>query len=51
MVRTFVTQSRMASLIASLSVRDPESTPRTSAPSSRMRFTFGAWRAMSSVPM
>ena len=51
MVRTFVTQSRMASLIASFSVREPASTGRTSAPSSRMRRTLGAWRAMSSVPM
>ena len=32
-----VTQSRMASLIASFSVFDPELTPRTSAPNSRMR--------------
>ena len=40
-MRTFVTQSRIASLIASLSVRVPESTPRTSAPRSRMRYTFG----------
>ena len=29
----------------------PESTRQTSAPSSRMRNTFSAWRAMSSVPM
>ena len=36
-VRTLVTQSRMASLIASLRVFDPELTPRTSAPSRRMR--------------
>ncbi len=50
-MRTFVTQSRIASLIASLSVRVPESTPRTSAPRRRIRATFGDWRAMSSVPM
>ena len=36
-MRTLVTQSRMASLIASLSVFEPELTPRTSAPSRRMR--------------
>ena len=51
MSRTFVTQSRIASLIASLSVRLPEPTPTTSAPSSRMRKTFGSWRRMSSSPM
>ena len=50
-IAELVTQSRIASLIASLSVREPVSTPRTSAPSSRMRNTFGLWRAMSSVPM
>jgi hypothetical protein len=50
-LRTLVTQSRIASLIASFSVREPEATGRTSAPSSRMRRTLGAWRAMSSVPM
>jgi len=38
-------------LIASFSVRDPESTAITSAPSSRIRETFGDWRAMSTVPM
>ena len=32
MVRTLVTQSRMASLMASFKVREPEVTPRTSAP-------------------
>ena len=42
MVRTLVTQSRMASLMASLSVRLPESTPTTSAPSMRMRETLSA---------
>ena len=50
-MRTFVTQSRIASLMASFSVQEPELTGRTSAPSKRMRRTFGAWRAMSSVPM
>jgi len=42
--RTLVTQSRMASLIASFKVREPESTPRTSAPSRRMRKTLSSWR-------
>ena len=51
MVRTFVTQSRMASLIASLSVREPVSTVRTSAPSSFMRNTLSACRRTSSAPM
>ena len=36
--------------MASLSVLDPESTPTTSAPNSRMRETLGAWRAMSTCP-
>src|SRR5258707_7639283 len=40
----------MASLMASLSVRLPESTATTCAPSRRMRATLSAWRAMSSVP-
>ncbi|MEZ4769532.1 MAG: hypothetical protein R2844_14020 [Caldilineales bacterium] len=51
MSRTLVTQSRIASLMASFNVRLPLSTPRTSAPSSFMRKTLGAWRAMSTVPM
>ena len=51
MVVTFVTQSRIASLTASLSVAVPEVTERTSAPSARIRSTFGAWRRMSSSPM
>jgi hypothetical protein len=50
-VSTFVTQSRMASLMASLSVREPERTGMTSAPSSRMRATFSAWRSVSTSPM
>jgi hypothetical protein len=50
-VRTFVTQSRIASLMASLSVLDPDSTATTSAPSSRIRSTFNRWRRMSSEPM
>src|SRR4029077_15906023 len=41
----------MASLIASFNVRDPDDTPRTSAPSNRMRNTFNSCRRMSSVPM
>src|SRR5271157_3742142 len=41
----------MASLMASFSVREPDSTPRTSAPSNRMRKTFSSCRRMSSVPM
>ena len=48
---TFVTQSRIASLTASLSVAVPEVTERTSAPSARIRRTFGPWRSMSSAPM
>ena len=32
-------------------MRAPASTPTTSAPSSRIRSTFGRWRRMSSVPM
>ena len=51
MVATFVTQSLIASDTASFNVRAPDSTPRTSAPSRRMRCTFGSWRRMSSVPM
>ena len=46
-----VTQSRKASEIASLSVRVPLVTVRTSAPSRRMRYTFSAWRWVSSSPM
>ncbi len=41
---TLATQSRIASLMASFSVRLPASTPRTVAPSSRMRKTLSAWR-------
>ena len=48
---TLVTQSRIASLTASLSVAVPDVTERTSAPSARIRSTFGAWRWMSSSPM
>ncbi len=51
MVATFVTQSRIASLTASLSVAVPEVTERTSAPSARIRSTFGPCRSMSSAPM
>ena len=51
MVRTLVTQSRMASLMASFRVQEPELTPRTSAPSRRMRKTFSSCLRISSVPM
>ena len=51
MVRTFVTQSRRASLMASLRVLLPESTGTTLVPSSFIRLTLGCWRRMSSVPM
>ena len=37
--------------MASFSVHVPERTGRTSAPSSRMRKTFGCWRSMSVSPM
>ena len=50
-VATLVTQSRMASLIASFRVREPAVTATTSAPSSRMRATLSAWRSVSSSPM
>ena len=50
-VSTLDIQSRMASLMASRSVREPLETGRTSAPSSFMLNTFGAWRRMSSSPM
>ena len=50
-VATLVTQSRIASFIASLSVREPDCTACTFAPSSSMRRTFGAWRCTSSAPM
>jgi hypothetical protein len=46
-----VIQSRIASLVASFSVLVPNSTGRTSAPSSPIRSTFGFWRRMSSAPM
>ena len=51
MSSTVATQSRMASLTASFSVRLPESTGRTSAPSSSMRNTLSAWRSVSTSPM
>ena len=50
-VSTFVIQSRIASLVASFSVRVPKSTGRTSAPSSSIRSTLGRCRRMSSSPM
>ena len=51
MVSTVATQSRMASLMASFSVRLPDAAGRTSAPSSRMRKTLSSWRSMSTSPM
>ena len=48
---TLVTQSRIASLIASFSVRLPMVTGTTSAPSSRIRATLSACRRVSSSPM
>ena len=51
MVATLATQSRIASLIASFSVREPLVTGTTSAPSSRIRATFNAWRSVSTSPM
>ena len=50
-VRRVDTQSRSASLIASLRVREPVVTGITSAPSSRMRATLSAWRSVSTSPM
>ena len=41
---TLATQSRSASFMASFRVAAPEVTGRTSAPSSFMRMTLGAWR-------
>ena len=48
---TLATQSRIASLMASLSVRDPEVTGITSAPSSCIRATLSACRSVSTSPM
>ena len=48
---TLATQSRSASLIASLSVALPESTGTTSAPSSCIRATLSACRLVSTAPM
>ena len=45
------TQSRNASFIASFSVRLPEATGMTSAPSMRIRETFSACLRVSSSPM
>ena len=45
------TQSRKASSMAARSVRSPLVTGTTVVPISRMRPTFGAWRAMSTSPM
>ncbi len=51
MSRTCVTQPRIASFIASFSVREPLSTTSTRAPSSFMRKTLSDWRRTSSAPM
>ena len=48
---TEATQSRRASLMASLSVALPESTGTTVVPSSCIRATLSAWRFMSTEPM
>lgn len=48
---TFATQSRSASLMASLRVREPVCTAITVAPSSCMRATLRAWRSVSSSPI
>ena len=45
-----MTQSRSASLSASLRVFEPDSTGMTLAPSSFIRETLGAWRSTSSAP-
>ena len=50
-VSTVATHSRMASLTASLRVRLPEVTVRTSAPSNSMRNTLSSWRLVSTSPM
>ncbi len=42
---TVATQSRIASLMASLRVREPDSTETTSAPSRCIRATLSAWRS------
>ena len=46
-----MTQSRNASFMASLRVREPLRTGITSAPSIRIRATLSAWRRVSSSPM
>ena len=43
--------SRIASDTASFKVAVPEVTGTTVAPSRRMRYTFSAWRMVSSFPM
>ncbi len=48
---TVLTQSRSASLMASLRVALPESTGTTLAPSSSMRATLSACRLVSTEPM
>ena len=51
MPRTFAIQSRMASLMASLSVWLPDRTACTLEPSSPMRNTLRLWRIVSRYPM
>ena len=51
MVSTEATHSRMASFTASFSVRLPDVTGRTSAPSNSMRKTLSSWRLVSTSPM
>jgi hypothetical protein len=48
---TVLTQSRSASFIASLSVREPLVTGTTVAPSIRIRATLSACRLVSTSPM
>ncbi|SHW84349.1 Uncharacterised protein [Mycobacteroides abscessus subsp. abscessus] len=51
MLCALVTQSRIASFIASLRVFDPDSTDTTVDPNSRIRATLRACRAVSTAPM
>ena len=51
MPSTLLIHSRIASLVASLSVLLPLSTGKTSVPIALMRKTFSSCRRMSSVPM
>ena len=51
MVSTVATHSRIASFTASFSVRLPDVTVLTSAPSSSIRKTLSSWRFVSTSPM